>query len=295
MVPVTPASAVDRQTIERVKVYKARRRTSPARYRDRPRLAFIVHSFNRIANIDQLIGGLRNLGDHELIVCEDGSLDGSPEKWRSLLDRPNDFLIHSNDLHEIRVLDRAIRFARSDLVCLVQDDDLIPRETAWLNAALERFAAHPDLAILGGFQGFESFDPDPAKARRIWGGSRFRFVHHVNIGPYFICKEAYEVLGGWDHSFSHVGEPGIGFDNELCLRAWVTGYQVGYSFVPFKGPAGHYPADGGTVLFSGETRVKNSERNAASVFQLYRPHAERIDELVEAANLALTAPVDCRD
>jgi hypothetical protein len=62
---------------------------------------------------------------------------------------------------------------------------------------------------------------------------------------------------------------------------------VGYSFVPFKGPAGHYPADGGTVLFSGETRVKNSERNADSVFQLYGPHAERIDDLVEAANAGL--------
>jgi ABC-type maltose transport system permease subunit len=57
----------------------------------------------------------------------------------SYLDRPNDFLIHSNDLHEIRILDRAIRFARSDIICLVQDDDLIPRETDWLEAALGHF------------------------------------------------------------------------------------------------------------------------------------------------------------
>src|ERR671910_2026742 len=146
-------TAVDREMIERVKAEKRRRRASPSDYQDRPRLAFIVHSFNRISNIEQLIGGLRGLGEHELIVCEDGSLDGSYEKWKSLLDRPNDFLIHSNDLHEIRVLDRAIRFARSDIVCLVQDDDRIPCETAWLNSALERFAQHPDLAILGGFMG----------------------------------------------------------------------------------------------------------------------------------------------
>ena len=52
----------------------------------------------------------------------------------SYLDRPNDFLIHSNDLHEIRILDRAIRFARAEIVCLVQDDDLIPRDGAWLEA-----------------------------------------------------------------------------------------------------------------------------------------------------------------
>jgi glycosyltransferase involved in cell wall biosynthesis len=280
-------TAVDREIIKRVKADKSRRRSSSTEYQDRPRLAFIVHSFNRISNIEQLIGGLRSMGNHELVVCEDGSLDGSHEKWMSYLDRPNDFLIHSNDLHEIRILDRAIRFARSEIVCLVQDDDLIPRETDWLNSALRNFSDHPRLAILGGFMGFESFDPDPAKAKRIWGGDRFRFVHHVNIGPYFIRKRHYEVLGGWEYSFSEVGEPGICFDNELCLRAWMNDYQVGYSFVPFKGPSGHYPADGGTVLFSGDVRVRNSVRNSDTIFKMYGPYARRIDRLVGDANAGL--------
>ena len=75
----------------------------------------------------------------------------------------------------------------------------------------------------------------------------------------------------------------------------MSGYHVGYSFVPFKGPAGPYPADGGTVLFSGEARVKNSEHNADSVFRLYGPHAEQIDELIKAANAGLSTPVDARD
>jgi glycosyltransferase involved in cell wall biosynthesis len=280
-------TAVDRRVIERVLTDKARRRSLPTGYRDWSRLAFIVHSFNRISNIDQLVGGLRSMGEHELIVCEDGSLDGSHEKWMSHLDRPNDFLVHSNDLHEIRILDRAIRFARAEVVCLVQDDDLIPREREWLQTALDGFARHPELAILGGFMGFESFDPDPAKARQIWGGTRFRFVHHVNIGPYFIRRRHYEALGGWDYTFSKVGEPGIGFDNELCLRAWLNGYRVAYSFVPFKGPSGHYPLDGGTVLFSKDLRGKNSERNSATIFSVYGPDAARIDDLVAAANQEL--------
>lgn len=279
--------ALERQMIERVKADKRRRRSSAVRYQDRPELAFIVQSFNRVSNIDQLIDGLRDMGDHELIVCEDGSLDGSRERWMSYLGRPNDFLIHSNDLHEIRILDRAIRFARAEIVCLVQDDDLIPRDTAWLERALRQFSNNPRLAILGGFMGFESFDPDPAKARRIWGGDEFRFVHHVNIGPYFIRRQCYEALGGWEYSFSDVGEPGICFDNELCLRAWMNNYQVGYSFVPFKGPAGHYVTDGGTVLFSDEIRVRNSIRNSDTIFAMYRPHAGRIDDLVAAANATL--------
>jgi hypothetical protein len=100
--------AVDQQVIQRVKVKKARQRRSRARYRERSKVAFVVHSFNRISNVEQLVGGLRGLGTHELIVCEDGSLDGSHEKWMSHLNRPNNFMIHSNDLHEIRILDRAI-------------------------------------------------------------------------------------------------------------------------------------------------------------------------------------------
>lgn len=281
-------TAVDREMIERVKAEKSRRRSSKDEYVDQPRLALIVQSFNRVSNIELLIDGLRRLGDHELIVCEDGSLDGSHEKWLSCLDRPNDFLIHSNDLHEIRILDRAIRFARSDVVCLVQDDDLIPGETDWLSSALAQFTMNPRLAILGGFMAFSSFDPDPAKAKRIWGGAEFRFVHHVNIGPYFIRRHSYERLGGWEYSFSEVGEPGIGFDNELCLRAWMSGYQVGYSFVPFKGPPGHYPADGGTVLFSDDVRGRNSVRNSDTIFEWYGRYAARIDTLVDEANAALT-------
>jgi glycosyltransferase involved in cell wall biosynthesis len=283
--------AVDRATIDRVKAYKHQRESLPFKFQDRPRLAFIVHSFNRIANIPQLVDGLRLMGDHELIVCDDGSIDGSREKWMSYLDRPNDFLIQSNDLHEIRALDRAIRFSRADIVCLVQDDDTIPRDATWLGIALRHFSRHPRLAILGGFMGFESFDPDPAKAKRIWGGE-FRFVHHVNIGPYFIRRQHYEALGGWEYSFSAVGEPGICADNELCLRAWMNGYQVGYRFVPFKGPAGHYPADGGTVLFANDIRVRNSVRNSDTIFAWYGGNAEQIDRLVEEANTNLGSSPD---
>ena len=136
-------TALDSELIERVKADKKRRRSTATEYQDRPELAFIVQSFNRISNIEQLIDGLRGMGQHELIVCEDGSLDGSREKWTSYLDRPNDFLIHSNDLHEIRILDRAIRFARAEIVCLVQDDDLIPRNTDWLEVALRAFPTIP--------------------------------------------------------------------------------------------------------------------------------------------------------
>jgi glycosyltransferase involved in cell wall biosynthesis len=279
-----PSNPVEPEIIERVQAAKAARRTSGHEYIEEPDIAFVVHSFNRIANVDQLVRGLRAAGPRELIVCDDGSVDGSRERWTRLLDRPNDFLVLSNDLHEIRVTDRAIRFARSEFVCLVQDDDTIPPEPSWVETALSHFAADPALAIIGGFMGFQSFDPDPNVARPLWGAHEFRYVQHVNIGPYFIRRRAYELLGGWDHAFSAPGEPGICFESEICLRAWTQGYRVGYHFVPLKGPAGQYAMDGGTVIFAADERERNRLANSRRIFERYESRAAEIELRVKQAN-----------
>ncbi len=276
-----PAPPVAAGVIQRVRSQKARRQTVGLSYQDRPSVAFVVHSFNRRSNVEELAAGIRRMGNHELIVCDDGSVDGSREAWAKLLDRPNDFLIGSNDLHEIRILDRAVRFARGDIVCLVQDDDRIPDDREWLDQALDLFAGNPALAVVGGFMGF------PALGRGtvpFWGPAPFCYVHHVNIGPYLVWRSHYETLGGWDLGFSAVGEPGICFDSELCLRAWLGGFEVGYSFVPFKGPPGQYNLDGGTVLFSGSTRLCNKFRNEEWMFEHYGRDSARLDRLVAAAN-----------
>ncbi|CAN5444264.1 MAG: hypothetical protein ACR2HP_04995 [Ilumatobacteraceae bacterium] len=101
-------------------------------------------------------------------------------------------------------------------------------------------------------------------------------------------------MGGWDHSFSAPGEPGICFESEFCLRAWTNGYRVGYRFVPFKGPPGHYGPDGGTMLFAEETRERNRLRNSKRIYQRYSAQAAQIDSLVASAHRALLSaqPVD---
>ena len=64
----------------------------------------------------------------------------------------------------------------------------------------------------------------------------------------------------------------------------MKGYWVGYSFVPFKGPPGHYSLDGGTVLFQGDIRRTNQFRNQEKLFEMYVDHTHEIDELVRKAN-----------
>ena len=137
--------------------------------------------------------------------------------------------------------------------------------------------------------GFRSVEPDAGVNVPMWGPAPFQFVHHVNIGPYFIRKQCYEALGGWDYSFSRAGEPGICFESELCLRAWINGYRVGYSFVPFKGPPGHYPMDGGTVLFSDTIRRENQVRNHEKIV---RCMAVKDTELTASSRRKL---IDVRD
>lgn len=275
---------VTSEIIDRVRAEKAKRRASKARYTDFPRMGFVVHSFNRESNLERIYRGLASLGEQDLIVCDDGSLDNSRDKWSELLNGPNDFLIQSNDLHEIRILDRAMRFSRADIICLVQDDDTIPNNRAWLDNALARFDSIPDLAIMGGFMGFSGIAGLEDDYKSTWGSAPFQFMLHVNIGPFFVRRKAYEALGGWDFSYSKVGEPGICFDNELCLRAWMNGYKVGYQFVPFKGSAGQYPCDGGTVLFSGTKRRINMRRNQRATAKKYASHIAYLEKLVAEAN-----------
>ena len=210
----------------------------------------------------------------------------------NFLDQPNDFMILSNDLHEIRILDRAIRFASADIICLVQDDDTIPNEPDWAYNALAQFRKHPKLAIVGGFMGFHGFHPKSENVKQIWREAPFQFVEHVNIGPFFIRKKHYETIGGWDYSFSKVGEPAICFDNELCLRAWTKGYQVGYKFVPFKGPEKQYFLNGGTMLFSHEIRRNNQLRNEKRIYNEYKKFAKKIANSVRKANLSIGHEID---
>ena len=76
-----------------------------------------------------------------------------------------------------------------------------PVTPAGWSSRLARFPTIPGWRFWAA-SGGSSFDPDPAKAKRLWGGDQFRFVHHVNIGPYFIRRQSYEALGGWEYSFS---------------------------------------------------------------------------------------------
>lgn len=290
-------------TIQRIKATKEKQSRAGVRYVEAPSCSVIVQSFNQVRNVSVLESRLRATTMQELIVCEDGSIDGSHEAWLKLLVNPNDFLLHSNDLHEIRAYNRAIGFARGAVVCLMQDDDRPPDDGAWLDQALDLFQRFPRLAVLGGWCGFDEYFEVEFNAPWLPSGESpipfldpltyrpLAFVENVNIGPYFVRKSVFDELGGFDLRFSGVGEPGITFESEFCYRAWRATYQVALTNIPVKQQASEasYILPGGTTLWGNEARTRNERANKQLIRSLYDRDLPEIQRAVREANEGLVA------
>ena len=218
------------------------------------------------------MGRVRATCADEIIVCEDGSVDGSEVEWRKYLTRPNDFLIQTNDLHEIRTYNRAANLAAGEFICAMQDDDIPPEDPSWASDALTLFRKYPRLAVVGPWHGWAvDFDDPRYPVLAHFGappfpgkpfphipfsddaiGKPFMFVEFVGIGPIFFRRSVFQELGQFDLSFSGVGEAGIWLDYDFCLRAWLAGRQVGvYSSAPFERNVGGQ----GTMIYSNESQI----------------------------------------
>jgi len=212
-----------------------------------------------------------------LIVCEDGSIDGSLEAWDKRLQGRNEFMIRSNDLHEIRAYTRAADYARGNLLFFMQDDD-IPPKSDWVEPVLEIFDQYPSLGLVGGFlplafgpfpdidaydlSGLNSLlEPDgnyyhrphrdhPFPYSDTATGHKFMFCPAVNVGPFVVRNETYEQLG-FDFDYSEAGMPGIEFDRDFSYRCWLNGWKVGYMPMGFAGYKGVSQVTGGTFQWGG--------------------------------------------
>jgi GT2 family glycosyltransferase len=276
----------EKRLIARVKKRKLERSKLPYVYTDSPSMSILIQSFNHRKNIPLIMERLRLTCADEIIVCEDGSVDGSEVEWRKYLSRPNDFLIQSNDLHEIRTYNRAANLAAGEFICATQDDDIPPEDPSWASDALALFRKYPQLAVVGCWHGWAvDFDdprspplarfgppPDPGKPFPeipFWDDSidkPFMFVESVGIGPMFFRRSVFQELGKFDLRLSGVGEAGIWLDYDFTMRAWLAGHQVGvYSSAPFERNVGGQ----GTMIYSSESKWANYGKNREYVYRTY--------------------------
>lgn len=239
-----------------------------------PTVCAIIQSFNHQQNIEKIARGLvNNPAVQEIIVCEDGSTDESLDKWMEQLRDYKHFIVVSNNLHETRCYNRAMRMSSAEYFILMQDDDLIPDiqdtepdtdvpvQLNWVTHALELFDADPKLGVLTGFigqlwakngTGYEFGEQTSdhggtrkGKTMRIpFLSSRtlhpFMYVECAWIAPVFIRSEALHRVGGLDVGLFRVKEPGVWQDCVLSYAAWTAGWRVGVYDAGFqRGVGGH--------------------------------------------------------
>ncbi len=288
------------EKVRRIAEEKERRLRIANTYQADPRVSFVIQSFNHRDNIPVYVERLRALPAQEIVVCEDGSSDGSLETWVSHLDRPNDFVVRSNDLHEIRAYDRAMRLARGELVCLMQDDEVPPADPAWFHDALKLFDRDPDLVVLGGylaFRGIESENhtdrgPFPGDLTNLYperpthrsaDGVHFNYVEAINVGPVFLRRDRFMDMGGLDFKYAPVGWPGIHFDVELSLRVWTLGGRVAWYTPGFRQMGARGTEDFGHK----DKRLSQLVTNHGHLVADYAGRIAEIQALVAEANAGL--------
>ncbi|MBQ3362106.1 MAG: glycosyltransferase, partial [Prevotella sp.] len=178
--------------------------------------------------------------------------------------------------------DKAIRMANGKYIALMQDDDDF-NDISWTEEAVRLFEKYPKMVILGGKWGLHvQFDQANQKGcgkRQDMGDSKFQFVHAVNRAPMWINKPLYEQhLHHIDFRFA----PFQYDDDELCLRSWLNGLQVGWYDAQFFSLT-----SGGMRLWNSAFTQEQMERNGKLLFQLYADKMAGINQQVEACNKTL--------
>lgn len=248
-------------------------------YDDAPEVTVVIQSHNKSVQVCHILPKLRQYKSVEIIVVDDGSSLEHTARLARELTGANEFLLRANDLYENRTYDRAIRMANGRYVALLQDDDDF-KGIGWIDKAVELFRQYPQMAILGGKWGLSvSFDAATQSGcgkRQDMGGAAFRFVDAVNRAPMWIRKDLYEQHL---HRIDFRLAPFQYDDDELCLRAWLCGLQVGWYDAGFFSLSA-----GGMRLWNSAFTQQQMERNGRQLYQLYAGKIDDVHEKVSAAN-----------
>lgn len=267
-------------------------------YQNAPEVSVIIESHNKSMQVMHVVEKLRQWQSIEIIVMDDGSDLDHTQRLAAGLTRGNEFLIRANDLYENVMYNKAMRFAQSDYIALLQDDDDFDN-LDWLREALEYLRKYPQMAILGGMDGFDveflegdgkehtleenltlpMEDIRRARTSKILSGDgQFRFVPAVNRAPMFINRALFrEHLH--DIPFSYA--PFQYDDYEICLRAWLCGLQVGSYSANFKSLAA-----GGMRLWNNAFTEEQMRRNGPQLYYAFRDRMDEVRKAVEKANLS---------
>jgi glycosyltransferase involved in cell wall biosynthesis len=185
-------------------------------------VSVVVPVLNEAADLEQQLDALAAQtyrGPWELIICDNGSTDGTPELARSWVPRlPNLRVVHATDrtgLNHARNV--GVAEARGEFVAFCDGDDVV--EPGWLDALV---AAAPTADLIGGRLDHERLNP-PATALHDPPDHlpmKLDFLPGVAGGNCGVWRSVAMDLQ-WDEAFRFGGS-----DIEFSWRVQLAGYRV---------------------------------------------------------------------
>ena len=253
-------------------------------YNDQPEVSVIIQSHNKSIQICHILPKLRQYKSIEIVVIDDGSSMEHTQRLSKALTGANEFLLRANDLYENRTYDKAIRFSNGKYIALLQDDDDF-ENTRWIDEAVFYFLNNPQMAVLGGKWALAM---EINEAEKQMHGvfidtkrENFEFVPAVNRAPMWIRRDLF------DQCLHHIDFQFAPFqydDDEICLRAWLSGLQVGWYDAHFKSLS-----VGGMRLWNNDFTKEQMKRNSKQLYKMYADKIERVNNFVASSNLSIKA------
>jgi O-antigen biosynthesis protein len=200
------------------------------------RVSFLIPLYNCLPLTQAMLASLQATLptglDHEIILIDDGSTDGTRD-WLHTLSLPHRrVLLNDRNLGYAATNNRAASLATGDILVLLNNDlVLTPR---WLEPMLTAHAALPAPAIIGNVQ--RSVRTDEIDHTGIIISAKGKPVHDRQLPPFaanvrlipavtaacvLISRTLWNNLGGFDTAFVNGGE-----DVDLCFRARRQGTVV---------------------------------------------------------------------
>lgn len=156
--------------------------------RNAPAISVVMPSRNVARFIDEAISSIlhQTFTDFELIICDDASNDGTPEKiaeWAAKDTRIRAFYSDEN-LGPAKVANWTISLARSPLIVRMDADDI--SEPSRLSQQYDVMRAHPDIVVFGSM--FVGIDEN---SRQIYGVDRTPLLRSTFTMP---CGHAMSIM-----------------------------------------------------------------------------------------------------
>lgn len=255
----------------------------PSVTRKKLNISFMLQYFHHPASVSTIVerlytctngrlgtGNLTGITSELLVNVDEAS---NLNLWRDLsrMTKAGNFmkLIFNHNLHETRGYNFLKNFAESDVLVLIQDDNILHERCEWIEDIIKNFNGWPKLAAIGLWRGAMSHYS--GKRRRdeflgLWPDAterayfplcdpvtktRMHFVNHVNVGPVALRRSYFEEIGGTNEGlFGEKGSCGIYHDEDFNFRFMLAGYTVAQIFLREafeKGPEGPGTRTEGTL------------------------------------------------